>query len=104
MYRIKAPSESYERKIGGIRFVKGVAETDDAWLASWFSGRPGFTVEPVPVNEPEDEQAGEPAEGTEKKPAVQDKKPAGKRGKQDDKGKADGAGEKPAADGAGADA
>ena len=33
MYRIKAPSESYERKIGGIRFVKGVAETDDAWLA-----------------------------------------------------------------------
>ena len=42
MYRIKAPSESYERKIGGIRFIKGVAETDDAWLASWFSGRPGL--------------------------------------------------------------
>ena len=84
MYRIKAPSESYERKIGGIRFVKGVAETDDAWLASWFSGRPGFTVEPVPVEAP--------AEGTEEKPA------------QDDKGKADDAGEKPAADGAGAGA
>ena len=92
MYRIKAPSESYERKIGGIRFVKGVAETDDAWLASWFSGRPGFTVELVPV------------EGTEEKPAAQDKKPAGKRGKQDDKGKADDAGEKPAVDGAGSDA
>lgn len=88
MYRIKAPSESYERKIGGVRFVSGIAETEDAWLASWFSGRPGFTVEPVLVEEP----------------AAQDKKPAGKRGKQDDKGKADDAGEKPAADGAGADA
>ena len=96
MYRIKAPSESYERKIGGIRFIKGVAETDDAWLASWFSGRPGFTVELVPVEDP--------AEGTEDKPVAQAKKPAGKRGKQDDKGKADDAGEKPAVDGAGADA
>ena len=94
MYRIKAPSESYERKIGGVRFVKGVAETDDAWLASWFSGRPGFTVE----------QVEDPAEGAEEKPAAQAKKPAGKRGKQDDKGKADGTGEKPAADGAGAGA
>ena len=86
MFRIKAPSESYERRIGGVRFVNGIAETEDAWLASWFSGRPGFTVEPVPVEEP----------------AAQDKKPAGKRGKQDDKGNAEGAGRKPADDSTGA--
>lgn len=42
MYRIKAPSESYERRIGGVRFVNGVAETEDAWLASWFSGPAGL--------------------------------------------------------------
>lgn len=45
MYKIRAPHAAYDRKIGGLRFVNGVAETDNSWLASWFSGRPGFTVE-----------------------------------------------------------
>ena len=44
MYQIKAPTERYDRKIGGIQFVNGEAQTEDDWLASWFSGRPGFTV------------------------------------------------------------
>ena len=81
MYRIKAPTENYERKIGGVRFVDGVAETEDAWLASWFSGRPGFTVETV---EPEDKPKG------------------GKRGrKNDDQGDTAGQGKDAAADGTG---
>ena len=45
MYKIKAPSEEYDRKIGGVQFVSGEAQTDNEWLASWFSGRAGFTVE-----------------------------------------------------------
>lgn len=44
MYKIKAPSDQYDRKIGGIQFVSGEAQTESEWLASWFSGRPGFTV------------------------------------------------------------
>ena len=47
MYKIKAPSEEYDRKIGGVQFVNGEAQTDNEWLASWFSGRAGFTVENV---------------------------------------------------------
>ena len=47
MYKIKAPSEEYDRKIGGVQFVSGEAQTDNEWLASWFSGRTGFTVETV---------------------------------------------------------
>ena len=47
MYKIKAPSEEYDRKIGGVQFVNGEAQTDNEWLASWFSGRTGFTVETV---------------------------------------------------------
>ena len=41
MYKIKAPSEEYDRKIGGVQFVSGEAQTDNEWLASWFSGRAG---------------------------------------------------------------
>lgn len=47
MYRITAPSEKYERSIGGVHFVSGVAVTDNRWLAQWFSGRAGFSVECV---------------------------------------------------------
>lgn len=90
MYRIKAPTENYERKIGGVRFVNGVVETEDAWLASWFSGRPGFTVETV---EPEDKPKGEEPE---------DKPKGGKRGrKNDDQGDTAGQGKDAAADGTG---
>lgn len=42
-YKITGP-ETYEREIAGIKFDKGVAITDDKWLAEWFSGRDGFTV------------------------------------------------------------
>ena len=28
MYKIKAPSEEYDRKIGGVQFVNGEAQTD----------------------------------------------------------------------------
>lgn len=87
MYKIKAPTEEYDRKIGGVQFVNGEAQTDDKWLASWFSGRPGFTVEAVAV-----EEETEPTED----------KPRGKR--KNDKGNADAAGAKPAAEPAGADA
>lgn len=76
MYKIKAPSEEYDRKIGGVQFVNGEAQTDNEWLASWFSGRPGFTVE------------------TETEPT--EDKPRGKR--RNDKGNADAAGAKPAAE------
>ena len=51
MYKIKAPSEGYDRKIGGVQFVSGEAQTDNEWLASWFSGRAGFTVETVTAEE-----------------------------------------------------
>ena len=51
MYKIKAPSEEYDRKIGGVQFVNGEAQTDNEWLASWFSGRAGFAVEAVTAEE-----------------------------------------------------
>ena len=51
MYKIKAPNEEYDRKIGGVQFVSGEAQTDNEWLASWFSGRAGFTVETVTAEE-----------------------------------------------------
>lgn len=44
MYIITAEKKDYCRKVGNIQFVNGVAETKDAWLASWFSGRAGFSV------------------------------------------------------------
>ena len=83
MYKIKAPNEEYDRKIGGVQFVNG----DNEWLASWFSGRAGFTVETVTA-----EAETEPTED----------KPRGKR--KNDKGNADAAGAKPAAEPAGNDA
>lgn len=44
LYKITAPNLSYNRKIGGVQFVNGVAQTENDWLASWFSGRAGFAV------------------------------------------------------------
>jgi hypothetical protein len=90
MYKIKAPNEEYDRKIGGVQFVSGEAQTDNEWLASWFSGRAGFTVETVTAEEEvETVTAEEEAEPTEDKPR-------GKR--RNDKGNADAAGAKPAAE------
>lgn len=45
-YKITGP-ETYEREIAGVKFDKGVAVTDNKWLAEWFSGRAGFCVSPV---------------------------------------------------------
>lgn len=70
MYKITAPNEKYDRKIGGLRFVDGVAETDSEWLASWFSGRVGFSVETV---ESENDKKAE-AEAAAKKAAAEKKK------------------------------
>ncbi|MFQ9128344.1 MAG: hypothetical protein ACLR4Z_17985 [Butyricicoccaceae bacterium] len=61
--------------------VSGEAQTDNEWLASWFSGRAGFTVETVTA-----EEAAEPTED----------KPRGKR--RNDKGNADAVGAKSAAE------
>ena len=38
MYKIKAPSEEYDRKIGGVQFVSGEAQTDNEWLAILVAG------------------------------------------------------------------
>lgn len=81
MYKIKAPNEGYDRKIGGVQFVSGEAQTNNEWLASWFSGRAGFAVEAVTA-----EEGTEPTED----------KPRGKR--RNDKGNADAAGAKSAAE------
>lgn len=44
-YKITAPSKEYERKIAGVQFIAGKAETENDWAAQWFSGRDGFVVE-----------------------------------------------------------
>lgn len=91
MYKIKAPNEQYDRKIGGVQFVNGEAQTDNEWLASWFSGRAGFAVEAV--------AAEEETEPTEEETEPTEDKPRGKR--RNDKGNAGGKGEEPAAEPAG---
>lgn len=47
-YRITAPGKKYERKIAGVQFIAGEAETENEWAAQWFSGRDGFAVECLP--------------------------------------------------------
>ena len=47
-YKITAPNKEYERKIAGVQFIAGKAETENDWAAQWFSGRDGFAVEGVP--------------------------------------------------------
>lgn len=68
MYKITAPSEKYERSIGGVRFVRGVAQTDNEWLAQWFSGRSGFTVERTAEEKQEGETQDEKGSGTGEDP------------------------------------
>lgn len=57
MWKITAPNTEYNRKIGTVRFADGSAETDDPWMADWFSGRQGFEVTEIP---PEQEAAEKP--------------------------------------------
>lgn len=46
MYRITTKQKDYNEVLGSLRFVDGVAQTDDKWMAEWCRGR-GFTVEEV---------------------------------------------------------
>lgn len=46
MYRITTKQKNYNEVLGSLRFVDGVAQTDDKWMAEWCRGR-GFTVEEV---------------------------------------------------------
>ncbi|MDO4173712.1 MAG: hypothetical protein Q4D42_03010 [Eubacteriales bacterium] len=50
-YHIKAPNNKYDRTLNGVRFSDGVAETDNMWMAQWFSGRDGFSVEEISEKE-----------------------------------------------------
>ena len=57
---------AYDRKIAGLQFVNGKAVTENRWLASWFSGRDGFTVAPLESDpaggkEGEDKHEGKPS-------------------------------------------
>ena len=46
-YKITAPNKDYERKIAGVQFIAGEAETENDWAAQWFSGREGFVVKGI---------------------------------------------------------
>lgn len=46
MYRITTKQKNYNEVLGSLRFVDGVAQTDDKWMAEWCRGR-GFTVEKI---------------------------------------------------------
>lgn len=46
MYRIMTKQKDYNEVLGSLRFVDGVAQTDDKWMAEWCRGR-GFSVEEV---------------------------------------------------------
>lgn len=82
MYRITTKQKNYNEVLGTLRFVDGVAQTDDKWMAEWCRGR-GFTVEEV-----------EAETGKSAKPKTQKGK------KQDDEGNAASETDNAAADGA----
>lgn len=65
MYRITTKQKDYNEVLGSLRFVDGVAQTDDKWMAEWCRGR-GFAVEEV---EPE---AGKSAKSKTQKGKKQD--------------------------------
>lgn len=98
MYRITTKQKDYNEVLGSLRFVDGVAQTDDKWMAEWCRGR-GFTVETVPDAEPDQKDApsaDEGAEDTEPKPKTR------KGRKKNDEGDAAGENDGAAADGAAA--
>lgn len=84
MYRITTKQKNYNEVLGSLRFVDGVAQTDDKWMAEWCRGR-GFTVEKI-----EPETKGEPSLDTKSKAeAGKSAKPKTQKGKkQDDEGNA----------------
>ena len=59
MFIIHAP-DGYERTIAGVVFQNGEGVTCDPWIASWFSGREGFTVEPKEKPEKPKEKSEKP--------------------------------------------
>ena len=46
MYRITTKQKDYNEVLGSLRFVDGVAQTEDKWMTEWCRGR-GFMVEEV---------------------------------------------------------
>lgn len=81
MYRITTKQKDYNEVLGSLRFVDGVAQTEDKWMAEWCRGR-GLMVEEVEA------EAGKSA-----KPKTQKGK------KQDDEGSVAGEADHAAADG-----
>lgn len=63
-YKITAPNGGYHRRLMGVQFTNGVAETDNAWAAGWFSGRSGFTVAAITddADKPSDKKTGKKVE------------------------------------------
>lgn len=98
MYRITTKQKNYNEVLGSLRFVDGVAQTDDKWMAEWCRGR-GFTVEKI-----EPETKGEPSADTksEAEAGKNAKSKTQKGKKQDDEGNAAGETDNAAADGAAA--
>lgn len=96
MYRITTKQKDYNEVLGSLRFVDGVAQTDDKWMAEWCRGR-GFTVEKI---EPEVETHADTKSEAEAGKTAKSKTQKGK--KQDDEGNAAGENDDTAADGAAA--
>lgn len=72
-YSIKAPVETYNRRICGVQFSDGVGSTSDGTVAGWFFGRTGFTVTTA------DAESEKPAgEDQSKDPAATDDSAKGK--------------------------
>lgn len=46
LYKITTPVEGYTGVIAGISFSNGEGETDNSWLADWFTEK-GYSVEEV---------------------------------------------------------
>lgn len=84
MYRITTKQKNYNEVLGSLRFVDGVAQTDDKWMAEWCRGR-GFTVEEV---EPETKGEASTDTKSEAEAGKTAKSKTQKGKKQDDEGDA----------------
>lgn len=96
MYRITTKQKDYNEVLGSLRFVDGVAQTDDKWMAEWCRGR-GFTVEEV-EHEAKGETSADTKSEAEAGKTAKSKTQKGK--KQDDEGDAAGENDGAAADSA----
>lgn len=99
MYRITTKQKDYNEVLGLLRFVDGVAQTDDKWMAEWCRGR-GFTVEEV---EPETKGEASTDTKSEAEAGKTAKSKTQKGKKQDDEGNTEVEANDTAANGAAAD-